>query len=353
MTVQLNQIHDDAVRDEIGSGEDELLDNQTTLLNARFREPIQVSLSDTVITIGPGTVSILETNGSGGTQTRRKLRLPQISNTDVDPVESTIDIADGDTTEDFSADPELGESISASKWVKMGLELRSDSPRGKWYVVWGTEGDTLALAGDPLFSTGAITRVVIGLENDGTPGTWNFETPLKANLEVLPFGGAGGGGGVFSNSYLVTFTAESQKDVNVGAHNINAQKCIAHILDVDNNYEDITETFKRTAPDANTVRLATEDAETLNLRVLVFEVQAGEASGYWDVTFTNQSQKDIDTSEKNLNAEKSVVRILDKDGNYEDVTETFRRTAPDANTVRLNTEVNEDGNFRVLVKEVE
>lgn len=203
------QMEDKPARPNIGTVAEEGLENLLAVLDSDVGEPLKVSLSGTVLTIGPSETTRLESDGANGTQTMFKKRIAPINNVNVATVLSTLDIVDGDTTGDFSADPDLGTAVGASKFIIMGIEVRGD---GKIHVVWGAEGASAPLAGLPVFTVGSERRLMFVLENDGTPGAWNFLTPLKSNLSILPLSSpissAPAGGSVDDYTLIVGAAAE-------------------------------------------------------------------------------------------------------------------------------------------------
>jgi len=189
--VQLYQIKDDAARNKIGSVAGEQLDNQHTLLNDKFDQPLDATLSGDVITVEAGKKQKLESDGSDGTQNAYKLRLPPLGGVDLNPVQSTIDLTDGSVTGDFDS-PAESKSMTASYWIQMGIELRDD---GKLYVVWGDENAVKANTTFPPFNDDAIPVLMVFLQDSGGGGTWNYSTPAKSDIELFGAAGAGGGGG--------------------------------------------------------------------------------------------------------------------------------------------------------------
>lgn len=190
--IQLNQLTDDVARTKIGSIAGEELDNFITLLEDKFNKPLDVSLLVNVLTIEAGKKQKLESNSSDGTQNSYKWRLPLIDEQDVNPVQSTIDLSDGTVTGDFNS-PATSKSMTASYYVQMGVELRSD---GKLYVAWGTEAATSGATTPPAFETDAFPILIAKLQDSGGGGAWNFNTPSKSDIEVIAGGaGVGGGGG--------------------------------------------------------------------------------------------------------------------------------------------------------------
>jgi len=197
MSVQVYQIVDDVARTNIGTVANEQLDNFNTLLNDKFGIPLQITLSSNTLTIKSSVQQKLESDGSDSTQNSYKWRIPPINGNDVSTTDSTLDFTNGNTTGDFANNPDPGQAMTASYYVQMGIEIRSN---GKFYIVWGTESATLGGTTVPTFSTGAIPLMIAKLQDDGSSGTWNFNTPSKSDLEIMKFNAekAAGGSADFS-----------------------------------------------------------------------------------------------------------------------------------------------------------
>lgn len=197
--VQTTQVIDKVARVKIGSVANEELDNILTLIDDKFDRPLRVSLSTNTITISTSTKQKLESNGTDGTQNSYKERLPVVSGVSHDTVQSTLDLTNGNTTGDFNSNPDAGKSITSGYYVQMGLALRSDK---KIYVVWGDEAALLANTTAPAFGDDDIQIAVVKLKNNGTAGTWKFNTPVKSDIEYISVGGGAGGGGGNANELL-------------------------------------------------------------------------------------------------------------------------------------------------------
>jgi hypothetical protein len=190
MPVQTNQIIDNSARTKIGSVAQEQLDNQTVLINDKLDMPLDVTLSGAVLTIEAGTKQKLESDGANATQNSYKWRLPLLSNTSVSPAQSTLNFSSGAITGDFDASAGNGISMTASYYVQLGIELRSD---GKFYAIWGTPAASAGAATAPEFSSGALQILIVTLHDDGTGGLWHFITPVKSDIGIIKIGSAGGG----------------------------------------------------------------------------------------------------------------------------------------------------------------
>jgi len=208
MTIQGFQIKDDAARSKLGSTIGEELDNKWALMEDKISYPLDVTISGDTLTVDPGTVQKLESDGADSTQNAYKWRLPLISGVDVSPAQSTLDLTNGNTTGDFSANPESCPAMTASFYIQMGIELRSD---GKFYVVFGNEDAVLANTTAPSFTTSSLQVAVIKLQDSGGGGSWNFDTPAKEDIEIVvrgSTGGAGAGAGLGSNLDGLSYLSE-------------------------------------------------------------------------------------------------------------------------------------------------
>lgn len=192
MSIQYDQLVDDNARSKIGSESGEKLENQISLVDDKLQLPLDISLLGTILTVEAGTKQQKESDGSGGQQDSYKLRLPLLNNVDVNPIQSTLNFADGDTTGDFEDDPIVSPVMVASEYVQFGIELRTDK---KLYGVWGEPNAVLANTTPPAFSKSSLQMLIVKLQDDGTGGQWNFTAPTKSDLEVVIKGGSGGGSG--------------------------------------------------------------------------------------------------------------------------------------------------------------
>lgn len=191
MPIQYFQLADDAARSKIRSRAGDELDVQMTLIDDKFQIPLDVSLSATTLTIGPGTVTTNESTGFDAVSGSYKWRLPALGGKDVDPVLSTLNLSGGGITGDFYS-PVTGLSMTASYYVQMGIELRDD---GKLYVVWGGQAASLGSTTIPAFSSDAYPVLIAMLRDNGTGGLWHFNSPAKTDIEAMRGVGGGGGGG--------------------------------------------------------------------------------------------------------------------------------------------------------------
>lgn len=222
MGIQIDQLIDDIARDKFGSVPGEQLDNQTTLHHDKHDMPLDVSLDGSVLTIEAAIKQKLESDGSDSIQNSYKWRLPFVDGEDVNPVLSTLDFSDGDTTGGFFDDPIVSPSMTASYYIQAGLELRRD---GKYYIVWGVEGVSAGAATSPRFTGGAVQILIIKLQDDSTGGQWNFTTPVKSDIELMKSasgGGGGGAGGIGTLDIYHTLVADRDALINWTDNLVNA-----------------------------------------------------------------------------------------------------------------------------------
>lgn len=205
--IQQNQIADDSLKSNIGSVAGEQLDNQMTLIDDKLGMPLDVTISSKVLTVGPANITKKESDGLDSTQDAYKWRIPFLNNVNIESVSSTLDLANGNTTGDFNTTPITMPSLTASYYVKMAIELRND---GKLHCIFGAEGVSESAATDPAFTTTAMQVALIILQDDGTGGTWNLNTPAKSDVQIIrPAAGGSGGGG---SSVVEDFVKESFDD---------------------------------------------------------------------------------------------------------------------------------------------
>jgi len=197
-----HQIHDRTAREKLGLAPGERLSNQLAILEKHADNPFDVKLVGTLLTIEAATKQDYETNKEQGMQTAFKKAVPRLGGIEMDPGESTLDIADGATTGDFENDPASSVAVPASEYILMGIELRPVLPKGKWYAVWGVTNANPLLVGYPAFTDESYHRLVWLLRNNSTPGVWEFVAPVKTDIRLLPMGGTGGGGTGDANELL-------------------------------------------------------------------------------------------------------------------------------------------------------
>ena len=207
--ILLNEILDTVARPKFGSVANEELDNETTLHHDKHDFPLDTSLTGDVITIEAATKQKLESDSADGTQNAYKWRTALIGNLEIDPAESSIDLSDGSVTGDFDS-PATSFSMTASYYIQMGIELRTD---GKYYIVWGDEGVSAGVATPPTFSGSGVLKqiLIVKLQDNGSGGVWNFNTPSKSDIEIIKIDGSlgGGGGGAGSKSIYAILDAET------------------------------------------------------------------------------------------------------------------------------------------------
>jgi hypothetical protein len=177
--MQTWQISDKTARSNIGSTNNEELDNVLTLVDDKLSSPLKASINSNTITISASVKQNLESDGADGTQSSFKERLPVIGGLDYSTItSSTIDLTSGITTGVFASNP----AVTANYYIQMGIVLRSDK---KLYVIWGTEASSLGSTTVPNFTGDDVQILVLKLKNSGTTGTWLFNTPVKTDLEVI------------------------------------------------------------------------------------------------------------------------------------------------------------------------
>lgn len=191
MPIQYFQLVDDAARLRIRSLSGDKLETQMNLIDDKLQSLLSVSVSGSILTVGPGTIQTYESAGNDTVSGSYKYRLPPLSSLDVDPVLSTLDLATGTVTGSFES-PIESLSMTAGYYVQMGIELRED---GKLHVVWGDQAATAGATTIPVFTSG-FDVVVVNLRDDGTGGVWNYNSPAKSDVEVIVGGAGAGGGGV-------------------------------------------------------------------------------------------------------------------------------------------------------------
>ena len=162
------------------------------LVDDKFKAPLEISLTGAILTVGPSKIQTLESDGAGGTTNSKKLRIPVVSGIDYNTASSTLNFSTGATTGDFKYPSDPGQSVTSGYYIQMGVALRSDK---KLYIVWGIEAASLGNTTAPAFSDDDIQVLVVPLLNNGTPGAWQFVTPVFSAFETPAQGGGGGGGG--------------------------------------------------------------------------------------------------------------------------------------------------------------
>lgn len=214
--VQAYMIKDRSARDKIGSDIGEELDNELKLINDKFGQILDVSVSGNMLYVEPSTKTKLESDGSDGTQDAYKWRLPVISAVDIATVASSLDLASGSTTGDFTYATDPGVSVTAGYYIQMGVYL--DTATKKLNVVWGSEASSLAATGAPAFPTSDCLQILVAkLHNNGTAGVWKFLTPAKSDIEIVK-GSIPGGGSAGANAIPVL--AEVPLEVANGSNTV-------------------------------------------------------------------------------------------------------------------------------------
>jgi len=193
MTIQYFQLADDFARSKIRSLIGTQLKTQMYLIDDKLDYPLAVEISGDTVQIEAGVKQKYTSDGTDdGVSGTYKWRLAPLNGADVQPSASTLDLTDGSTTGDFANNPATGVTMTAGYHIQMGIELRDD---GKHYVVWGDESATSGGTTFPRFNSDALSVMLIRLEDSGSGGSWNFNTPDDSDVEIMPVGGGAGGGG--------------------------------------------------------------------------------------------------------------------------------------------------------------
>lgn len=194
---QTDQMEHVATLSELAPTGEVSLDTLFPAINNRVKEPLALSSTGQIITVGSSIVII----GPDG----KKKGLPPLKSIDLGAIGGTFDLATGTGTGDVQSI--TLPSMTASYYVRLGFEARSDK---KIYPMFGAQAVSSGAAGAPGFSKGSMQAGEILLQDDGSGGQGHFANP--AGDAIIQFGTGGGGGsgtGVGTLNYVENYDAET------------------------------------------------------------------------------------------------------------------------------------------------
>ena len=331
--------------------------NETIMgaVNTEFDAPLRLAASSPAdAKLNFAAQEVLTADGAGTSTPTIKGTIPTV-------VVSTID---------FQTQATTGATFNITfpttvigKFYRLGFTLLTDSSITANFSIEAATVGALVNPGT-LFATGTELGW-IDLEATSTDGKFKtagsstsiIENGVGGTARVvrLPSGGGGAAGNTISSSDLVTFTAETTKSVDTGIKNINSEKSMIQVLDINDSFKDVTNSFNINRTDGDTIKLTTGKAITGTFRVVYYETQAGEDSAFLDVSFDGiVATKTVDITSTNLNAQKSVKQLLDNADSFKDITNTVDVKAPTTTSVKIDTGIAlPSGTYRLLLKEVE
>jgi len=181
----------------------EPLDNLFNILDSKLDYPFRISLSDTVLTVNPSEVQLLESDGSGYTTNSFKIGTAPLNGVYLEFEESTVNFSTGDVNGDFL--PSSAPFLTAWEYIWVGIEAFST---GFISLVWGIPSNTISGSVFPEFSSGTTAISLVLLRSAG--GTWNFYPPTQENIIIFKgSGSSSSNGGAVSNSYFLEASSVS------------------------------------------------------------------------------------------------------------------------------------------------